>query len=314
MGLVVIEGVIIAVLVLTGLRTAVFRAVPTQLKTAIGVGIGLFLTHHRPGRRRLRPARPGRGEHHRSGRAGHRRQAGELADAGLRGRPAAHAGAGGPPGEGRDPDRHPRLDRAGDRSWRRSRNVGPSFVNGQPNPKGWSLNVPELPKTVVGPAGPVAARQVQRARLVGPGRLAGRADVRLHAADHGLLRHHGHDGRGRPGGRPARRAGHAAADQGDPAGRLDRRGGRRRGQHLQQHVVHRERRRCRGGRPDRRGQPGHRRAVPAGDVPGAAGRGRAVRGGVDGAGGGRLPDDDRGADDRLDRLRDRASRRSSPSC
>jgi AGZA family xanthine/uracil permease-like MFS transporter len=43
MGLVFIEGVLIAVLVLTGLRTAVFRAVPTQLKTAIGVGIGLFL-------------------------------------------------------------------------------------------------------------------------------------------------------------------------------------------------------------------------------------------------------------------------------
>src|ERR671916_190058 len=43
MGLVFIEGVIIGVLVLTGLRTAVFRSVPTQLKTAIGVGIGLFL-------------------------------------------------------------------------------------------------------------------------------------------------------------------------------------------------------------------------------------------------------------------------------
>jgi adenine/guanine/hypoxanthine permease len=43
MGLVVIEGVIIAVLVLTGLRHAVFRSVPTQLKTAVGVGIGLFL-------------------------------------------------------------------------------------------------------------------------------------------------------------------------------------------------------------------------------------------------------------------------------
>src|SRR3954463_7201514 len=43
MGLVVIEGVVIALLVLTGLRTAVFRAVPTELKTAIGVGIGLFL-------------------------------------------------------------------------------------------------------------------------------------------------------------------------------------------------------------------------------------------------------------------------------
>jgi AGZA family xanthine/uracil permease-like MFS transporter len=43
MGLVVIEGVLITILVLTGLRQLVFRAVPTQLKTAIGVGIGLFL-------------------------------------------------------------------------------------------------------------------------------------------------------------------------------------------------------------------------------------------------------------------------------
>ena len=43
MGLVVIEGVLITILVLTGLRTLVFRAVPTQLKTAIGAGIGLFL-------------------------------------------------------------------------------------------------------------------------------------------------------------------------------------------------------------------------------------------------------------------------------
>ncbi|KUG51764.1 permease [Serinicoccus chungangensis] len=44
MGLVVLEGIIILVLVLTGFREAVFRAVPTQLKTAISVGIGLFIT------------------------------------------------------------------------------------------------------------------------------------------------------------------------------------------------------------------------------------------------------------------------------
>ncbi|MEI6477287.1 MAG: NCS2 family permease [Actinomycetes bacterium] len=43
MGLIVIEGIIITVLVLTGFRTAVFRAVPTQLKIAISVGIGLFI-------------------------------------------------------------------------------------------------------------------------------------------------------------------------------------------------------------------------------------------------------------------------------
>jgi len=43
MGLVVLEGLIILVLVLTGFRTAVFKAVPTQLKVAISVGIGLFI-------------------------------------------------------------------------------------------------------------------------------------------------------------------------------------------------------------------------------------------------------------------------------
>ncbi len=43
MGLVVIEGLVILVLVLTGFRTAVFHAVPAQLKVAISVGIGLFI-------------------------------------------------------------------------------------------------------------------------------------------------------------------------------------------------------------------------------------------------------------------------------
>jgi len=44
MGLVVLEGLIILLLVLTGFRKAVFDAVPRQLKTAIAVGIGLFIT------------------------------------------------------------------------------------------------------------------------------------------------------------------------------------------------------------------------------------------------------------------------------
>ncbi|WP_022919717.1 NCS2 family permease [Ruania albidiflava] len=43
MGLVVIEGVVILLLVLTGFREAVFRAVPKELRTAISVGIGLFI-------------------------------------------------------------------------------------------------------------------------------------------------------------------------------------------------------------------------------------------------------------------------------
>jgi adenine/guanine/hypoxanthine permease len=44
MGLVVLEGLVITALVLTGFRKAVFEAIPAQLKTAIAVGIGFFLT------------------------------------------------------------------------------------------------------------------------------------------------------------------------------------------------------------------------------------------------------------------------------
>ncbi|WP_418956352.1 NCS2 family permease [Streptomyces tritici] len=43
MGLVVIEGLLICVLVVTGLREAVMHAIPQQLKHAISVGIGLFI-------------------------------------------------------------------------------------------------------------------------------------------------------------------------------------------------------------------------------------------------------------------------------
>lgn len=43
MTLVFLEGVIILFLVLTGFRLAVFKAIPASLKTAISVGIGLFI-------------------------------------------------------------------------------------------------------------------------------------------------------------------------------------------------------------------------------------------------------------------------------
>jgi len=43
MGVVVIEGVVITVLVLAGLREAIMEAIPLALKRAIGVGIGLFI-------------------------------------------------------------------------------------------------------------------------------------------------------------------------------------------------------------------------------------------------------------------------------
>ena len=44
MGVVVAEGLIITILVLTGFREAVLYAIPVELKKAIGAGIGLFIT------------------------------------------------------------------------------------------------------------------------------------------------------------------------------------------------------------------------------------------------------------------------------
>ncbi len=43
MGLVVIEGLAVFILVLVGLREAVMRAIPLELKKAIAIGIGLFI-------------------------------------------------------------------------------------------------------------------------------------------------------------------------------------------------------------------------------------------------------------------------------
>jgi AGZA family xanthine/uracil permease-like MFS transporter len=43
MGVIVIEGVLITLLVLTGFREAVMNAIPMDLKRAIGIGIGLFI-------------------------------------------------------------------------------------------------------------------------------------------------------------------------------------------------------------------------------------------------------------------------------
>ena len=43
MGLVVVEGIAITILVLAGLREAIMRAIPLELKKAIAIGIGLFI-------------------------------------------------------------------------------------------------------------------------------------------------------------------------------------------------------------------------------------------------------------------------------
>ena len=64
MGVVLLEGLAITVLVLTGFREAIMHAIPLSLKRAIGVGIGLFILFIglvRGGHREAGPA----------GRAGH---------------------------------------------------------------------------------------------------------------------------------------------------------------------------------------------------------------------------------------------------
>jgi AGZA family xanthine/uracil permease-like MFS transporter len=43
MGVIVLEGIVVTILVLVGLREAIMKAVPLSLKRAIGVGIGLFI-------------------------------------------------------------------------------------------------------------------------------------------------------------------------------------------------------------------------------------------------------------------------------
>ena len=83
MGLIFLEGVAITILVLTGFREAIFKAIPLELKKAIVVGIGFFILfiglvdggivdrrqrhprharqlHRRPGRRSPSSASPSR--------------------------------------------------------------------------------------------------------------------------------------------------------------------------------------------------------------------------------------------------------------
>ena len=43
MGLIVLEGVLVTALVLTGVREQIMRAIPLELKKAIAIGIGLFI-------------------------------------------------------------------------------------------------------------------------------------------------------------------------------------------------------------------------------------------------------------------------------
>ena len=115
MGLVVIEGMLILVLVLTGFREAVFHAVPPQLKVAISVGIGLFIAligFVDAGFVRRIPDAAGTTV---PVQLGTRRQPAGLAAAGLQRRAGPGHRPVGAQGQGRDPDRHPGHHGAGHR-------------------------------------------------------------------------------------------------------------------------------------------------------------------------------------------------------
>ena len=153
MGLIVLEGLLITVLVLTGFRRAVFEAIPPQLKTAIAVGIGFFLTII--GLADAGIVRPGSP----ADQLRCQRSAGRLAAAGLRARPARDQRARRPQGQGRAADRHPVLHGAvhrhrGDRAHR--------AADGRHRQGGQRARVgaagAEVPEHLVRQAGPVADR------------------------------------------------------------------------------------------------------------------------------------------------------------
>ena len=234
MGLVVLEGILITILVLTGFRTAVFHAVPEQLKYAIGVGIGLFITII------------GFVD------AGITRTGVPLITFGnngaLRGWPAFVFVFGllltavlvAQEGPRRDPHRHRRDDGPGDHH-RGDREVGPQTgPDGKVvNPNGWSLNVPACPDS--------SSRRRTSALLGHVSLFGGFSAIGfvggvargLLAHAQRLLRHDGHGLRPGQRGRDPRGGRRGAALRGDPARRLGRRGRRRCREHVEQHQLHR---------------------------------------------------------------------------
>ena len=122
MGLVVINGLIIVLLAATGLRRLIFNAVPAQLKTAITVGIGLFIAFIgfvdsgfvRSTNLSSPPVQLGDGRLDR-----------DRADIDLRARPGDHGRADGAQGQGRAADRDRRGDRRRRSSSRRSSTSAP---------------------------------------------------------------------------------------------------------------------------------------------------------------------------------------------
>ena len=310
MGLVVLEGLLITLLVLTGLRTAVMDAIPLALKQSIGVGIGLFIAFIGlvdAGFVRRIPDAAGTVVPVELGIGG--RLIG-LADAGVLRRPAADRRPGRPARARRHPAGHRRDHHLRDRRQRDRRRAAPGRRGRKVTPTGWGLTVPRCPTAwSAHPTSGWSATSASSAAsprwacwwralfvftlmlsdffdtmgtVIGVGNEAGLLD----------------------------RDGRLPGDRQRAAGRQPGGGRGRRRLLLVQHHLHRVGGRGRRGGTHRPGQRGHRAAVRGGTVPHPAGRGGAVRGRLAGAGGGRLPADGAGPPHPLGRLRPSPSRPS----
>ena len=215
MACVVIEGLIALVLVIAGLREAIMRAVPHEIKLSIGVGIGLFIAL-----------------------VGFR-------DAGITvNDPATGIGLGVLTGGA------PLVALGGLLVMivLTARGVRGAILLGilASTALGLIFGVLEPPDKVA--QCPNGERLLDDRRRARPRQPPRRADVGARAGDlravrERLLRHDRHRGRRVERGRPARRGRPAAAPEAPAAGRLGRGGGRRRDGRLERHHLRRVRRR-----------------------------------------------------------------------
>ena len=248
MGVIVVEGLIITLLVLTGFREAILNAIPMDLKRAIGIGIGLFIAIIGLVNARDRGATGGGATLIDASTPTSR----TLHDPDVRDRPRHHRHARGAEDEGRAADRH---------RWPRrcvaiivNQGLGDSArVSSQGIARDPRQDASATPDFSL-----LGNFNFGCLDVLGLGdRLAG--DAGRDAV--GLLRHDGHGRRARPTrpGCSTRTAGSRGCR--GTAGRLAGGRGRRRGVGLVEHHLHRERRGHRRGRPHGPHVGGRRRAA-----------------------------------------------------
>ena len=127
-GLVVLEGVCIVLMAVSGVRERIMNAIPRPLKTAITVGIGLYIALVGLVSAGFVTRMPDAADSHGAGAPGQRRAPQRLADRGVLRRPAADDRADGAQGPGRGADQHRCRDgvRGGAARRLRRRRLGPA--------------------------------------------------------------------------------------------------------------------------------------------------------------------------------------------